>query len=78
MSSRDPHRLVRVGLGVPGQELDLPAEHAALGVDLVDVHLGALGGGLAEERGRPGERHGHADLDRFLGFGRHGQGQQRG
>ena len=55
-----------------------PAEHAALGVDLVHVHLGALGGGLAEQRGRARERHGHADLDRLLRFGGQRQREQPG
>jgi hypothetical protein len=47
--ARDAHGLVRVGLGVADQELDLAAEHAALGVELFHEHLGALGRGLAEE-----------------------------
>jgi hypothetical protein len=43
------------------------AEHAALRVQLLDEHLGALRRGIAEERGRPEQRHGHADLDRLSG-----------
>ena len=61
--------LVGVALGVPGDELELAAEDAALGVDLLDEHHGALGGRLAEQRGRAGERHGHADLDGLLRVG---------
>ncbi len=78
----DAHRLVGIALGVAREQLDLAAEHAALGVQLVHVHLGALERGLAEERARSGEDHGEADLDRLLGLGgerrRQGQSEQHG
>jgi hypothetical protein len=67
---------------VPRQELDLAAEDAALGVQLVHVHLGTLERGLAEQRARSGEDDGEADLDRLLGLGgerrRQGQSEQHG
>jgi len=61
-----PHGLVGLALGVAHHQLHLAAEDAALGVDLVHEHLGALGGGLAEESAGAGEDDGEADLDRLL------------
>ena len=50
-----------------GHQLDLAAaEHAAGGVDLVDVHLRALERRLAEQGARAGQDHRESDPDGFL------------
>ena len=71
--AREPHRLVGAGLAVARQQLELAAEHAALGVDLLDRHFGALDDRHAVDRGGAGQRHRKADLDRVLG----GRGRRR-
>jgi hypothetical protein len=75
--ARDAHRLVGVAFRVARQQLELAAEYAALGVDLVDVHLGALQRRLAEQRARSRQDHREADLDRLLGVGTERQREQR-
>ena len=50
--ARDAHRLVGIAFGVADDELDFAAEHAALGVDLLDEHLRALHRRFADERAR--------------------------
>ena len=72
------HRLVGVRLGVAHQQFELAAEHAALGVDLVHEHLGALRRGVAEEGRGPGERHRHPDLDGLLRLGDEREREQGG
>ena len=42
-----------------------PAEHAAVGVDLLDVDLQRLQLRIAEKGRRPGDRQHRADLDRI-------------
>ena len=71
ISSRDdPHRLVGVALGVADEQLELAAQHAALGVDLFHEHLRALGRRARRRaRGGPDSDHREADLDRLLGVG---------
>ena len=61
-------RGVGVGAVVVDDELQLLAVHAALGVDLVDVHFERLLLGIAEERGRPRDRKNSANfnLSRYL------------
>ena len=74
--ARDAHRLVGVALGVTRDELDLAAEDAAFGVDLLDEHLRALHRRLADQRARPRQDHRIADADGFLRLrlGRHEEG----
>ena len=69
MSSRACRTASFAGFGVADDQLELPAQDAALGVGLLDEHHRALRGGFAEEGRRARERHRHADLDRLLGFG---------
>src|SRR6202030_1573956 len=54
------YRIRRRTLVVVGDDLDLAAEHAALGVDLIGGDLRAAGGRGAGDRLRLGD---HADLD---------------
>ena len=65
----DPHRVARIGAVVARDDLKLPAQHAAGGVDLIDSHFPALLVGV--EKGRLAlvaiEL---ADLDRLLRRGR--------
>ena len=52
---------------VVDHDLNLLAEHAALGVDLVGQHFEGLGFGIAEERGRASDGKHRTDLDLVLG-----------
>ena len=52
--TREPHRLVGIGLAIACEELELLAENATLGVDLIDRHLGAFEDRIAINRGRSG------------------------
>jgi len=72
----DAHCLVGAGLAVARQDFQFAAEHATLGVDLGDRHLGAFEDRLAIDRGRSGERDRKADLDRLRRDGgkRHARG----
>ena len=60
------HRLVGVALGVAEEQFHLAAEHAALGIELLDEHLRTLQGGLAEQRARSRQDDRKTDLDRGL------------
>ena len=68
--------LRRVRLVVVVDELDRPAEQAALGIDVVAPDFHGDQGRLAAGTERPGERHGEADLDRLLL--REGRGDDEG
>src|SRR5439155_6652343 len=57
------HRLRRVVRVVEVDVLDLPAVHAAVSVDVLEVRVSTAPDG-AEERGRAGDRHRAADRDR--------------
>jgi hypothetical protein len=52
--------------GVVDHDLDLLAEHAPLGVDLLGQHPERLGLRIAQEGGRPGHREDGADPDLVL------------
>ena len=62
----DAYGLVGVALGVAHDELELAAENAALGVDLLDEHLRALERRLADQRAGTGEDDRIADPDGLL------------
>ncbi len=65
------NRLIGFGLIVIGDELQLLAEHAAGGIDVLDRHFGGDLGRFAVGRGGSGQRRLKADLD--LGMrGAHG------
>ena len=68
-------RLGGLGLVVAEDDLDLAAEHAALGVDLLDGHLDADAVRAGEGRADAAVGVDVADLDRRLG--RDGAGPQR-
>ena len=77
------HRLGRLALVVAKDDLDLAAEDAAPGVDLLDRHLDGLLVGPGERRADAAEGVDLADLDRPLGRHRrderqHQPGGQRG
>ena len=55
----------RVALVVVIDQLDRPAEQAALGIDLVFPDLESEQPGLADDRKRAGQFHAEADLDRL-------------
>ena len=60
----DVHRLVRLGLIIERNRLDLFPEHAALGVPFVDGDLGAVEHRGADRGVRAGLHGGEPDLDR--------------
>jgi hypothetical protein len=62
--------LVGVAAVVVGDELELAAQHAALGVDALDDHLQRLLLGVAEEGRRSGHGQESTDADRLLCPGR--------
>jgi hypothetical protein len=72
-----PDRLVGVALGVAGEQLELAAQDAPLGIDLLHEHLGALERRLAEQRAGAGQDHREADLDGLLGRARRRRQQGR-
>jgi len=65
----DPHGVTGIAAVVARNHFELPAEHAALGVDLLDRELHALAIGL-EEGGRRLVAVELADFDRLRGGGR--------
>jgi hypothetical protein len=67
-----PHRIARIGTVVARNHFELLAEHAALGVDLLDRHFPALLVGI-EERGLGLVAVEFADLDGVLGKSRPAQ-----
>ena len=70
---------LRIGLVVFRDQLDLPAEHAAGGIDLVDHGLDRLDHDRAIGAAGTGERRQRADLDRgALGERAAGQGGEAG
>ena len=58
--------LRRVGFGVGGDDGELPAEHAALGVDVGDGELGALQGAVVIGLDKATECDGGADNNRIF------------
>jgi hypothetical protein len=70
------HALRRRRLVVAPHQLELPAEHAALGVQLVDRDLQAAGDGLAGARRLARKRGDQADLDGVLRRGAEGNEQR--
>jgi hypothetical protein len=70
-------RLLALGLGVADGELDLPAEQAAGGVDLVDLQLGGAEARLVVGAHPAALGDGEADLDRLVGEGRPGGDERR-
>ena len=61
--ARQRHRLIGVAEVVADDQLDLLAEHAALGVEILDRHLGAALIPLAGPGVDAGHRAGRADPD---------------
>ena len=72
---RRVHRLRRVAGAVLDDQLDLPAEHAALGVHVVDQHPHRAGVDGTVVGHRTGKRLHHADLHGFLGGGGLSEGE---
>jgi hypothetical protein len=70
--------LRRVGLGVGGDDFQLPAEHTALGVDLGDGELGAFQGAIVIRLDEARERDRRADNDGILGTGLIGRAENSG
>ena len=74
-----PAGAVRVVSIVQGQQLDLPAMHAARRVDFLEMGLHASHHGLAEDLGRTGQGRGGAQANRFRrARGRGGEQSQEG
>ena len=67
-AARRRHRLRRIGLVVDELEVERPADHAALGGDLLLRIFDALAAGGAEERVRPAQFGDDADRDRRAGL----------